>query len=160
MSLLESRAHKVLAVALQHVAWELQQQAATHLLVRASPSHHLLLCVVSLQTYEEAARQAALSRIYGGIHIAIDNDDGYRLGERIGQNVAATLARLSPERYRSKSGSLLLRHMPCTVKHLTCCARRHQRCSLCLPDQCHSQCLASTASSSALELTPQAQQLN
>ena len=61
-----------------------------------------------LQTYDEAARQAAVSRIYGGIHISIDNDDGLRLGKRIGETVAASLGWLSPERYRSKSGSQLL----------------------------------------------------
>lgn len=31
--------------------------------------------VMCLQTYEEAAQQAALSRLYGGIHISIDNDE-------------------------------------------------------------------------------------
>jgi hypothetical protein len=61
--------------------------------------------VTCLQTYEEAAQQAAVSRLYGGIHISIDNDDGLRLGRRLGENVAGSLAWLSPERYRTKGGS-------------------------------------------------------
>lgn len=65
-----------------------------------------MCCDTVVQTYEEAARQAALSRVYGGIHIAIDNDDGVKLGERLGQSVVASLAWLSPERYRSKNGSV------------------------------------------------------
>lgn len=56
----------------------------------------------SLQTYEEAAQQAAASRMYGGIHIRIDNEDGLKLGTRIGENVAAFLARMSPANFLVK----------------------------------------------------------
>ena len=48
------------------------------------------------QKYEDAAAQAASSRLYGGIHINIGNTDGLKLGTRLGQTVAAALARLSP----------------------------------------------------------------
>jgi hypothetical protein len=56
------------------------------------------------QTFEEAARQAAVSRVYGGIHIPIDNNDGLKLGTRLGENVATALARLSPANYIIKGG--------------------------------------------------------
>lgn len=64
-----------------------------------SPARDVILCWL---TYEEAAQQAADSRIYGGIHIRIDNDDGLKLGKRIGENVAASLARLSPPNFLTK----------------------------------------------------------
>lgn len=53
-----------------------------------------VLCMC--QKYEDAAAQAASSRLYGGIHINIDNTDGLKLGTRLGETVAAALARLSP----------------------------------------------------------------
>lgn len=55
-----------------------------------------------LQKYEDAAKQAAESRLYGGIHIRLDNDDGLTLGKRLGESVAASLARLSPANYMVK----------------------------------------------------------
>lgn len=55
-----------------------------------------------LQDYDQAAKQAALSRLYGGIHISIDNDDGLILGKRLGETVAAAVARLSPDNYLVK----------------------------------------------------------
>ena len=43
-------------------------------------------------TYYDAADQAGLSRLYGGIHIAADDFAGRRIGSRIGKQ-AWTLAR-------------------------------------------------------------------
>jgi hypothetical protein len=55
-----------------------------------------------LQTYEDAAKQAADSRLYGGIHIDTDNKDGLTLGTRIGAAVVSSLSALSPVNYKSK----------------------------------------------------------
>ena len=38
------------------------------------------------------ADEAAQSRLFGGIHFAIDNDEGLKLGRRIGQRVLAQRA--------------------------------------------------------------------
>ena len=62
-------------------------------------AHHVDLM---LQTYEEAARQAAVSRLYGGIHIKVDNTDGLKLGTAVGANVDAALSRLSPSNFLPK----------------------------------------------------------
>jgi hypothetical protein len=35
--------------------------------------------------FETQAREAAMSRLWGGIHYRKDNDDGLLLGERIGK---------------------------------------------------------------------------
>lgn len=54
-----------------------------------------LAVAAATQKYEDAAKQAAVSRQYGGIHIRQDNDDGIVLGKRIGETVAGSLARLT-----------------------------------------------------------------
>jgi hypothetical protein len=59
------------------------------------------VCAV-LQKYDDAAKQAADSRLYGGIHIRADNADGMVLGKRLGESVAAAVARLSPVNYMAK----------------------------------------------------------
>lgn len=38
----------------------------------------------SFASYKEAALEAGKSRIYGGIHVEVDNRDGLKLGERVG----------------------------------------------------------------------------
>jgi len=42
--------------------------------------------------FERLAQEAAMSRLWGGIHFRSDNDEGYRLGQSIGQEVVARLA--------------------------------------------------------------------
>ena len=49
-----------------------------------APATDVVLCY---KTYTEMAQQAADSRIYGGIHIKPDNDDGLKLGRYIGNKV-------------------------------------------------------------------------
>jgi hypothetical protein len=41
--------------------------------------------------FEDMAREAAMSRLWGGIHFRSDNDEGFRLGHSIGQEVVARL---------------------------------------------------------------------
>ena len=72
------------------------------------------------QKYDDAAEQAAVSRIYGGIHIKIDNDDGLILGKRIGGSVAASLARLSPDNYIVK-GEVDFCFLPRSLTPTFCC---------------------------------------
>jgi hypothetical protein len=55
------------------------------------PATHVVLC---FNTYSAMAKQAADSRVYGGIHIAPDNDDGLKLGNAIGQAVWARVSSL------------------------------------------------------------------
>lgn len=38
-------------------------------------------------SFEEAAAEAAVSRLYGGIHYAFDNDDGLVAGQCIGRTI-------------------------------------------------------------------------
>jgi hypothetical protein len=40
-------------------------------------------------SFDEAGREAAVSRLYGGIHYAFDNDDGYLAGQRLGQAIVS-----------------------------------------------------------------------
>ena len=42
--------------------------------------------------FDGLAREAAMSRLWGGIHFRSDNDEGLRLGQSIGQEVVARLA--------------------------------------------------------------------
>jgi hypothetical protein len=44
-------------------------------------------------TYYDAADQAGISRLYGGIHIAIDDFAGRRLGSGIGKKAFALATR-------------------------------------------------------------------
>jgi hypothetical protein len=41
----------------------------------------------SLSSFDEAAQEAAASRMYGGIHFPFDNDDGLSAGRCIGRAV-------------------------------------------------------------------------
>jgi hypothetical protein len=43
--------------------------------------------------FEQAANEAGMSRIYGGIHFSFDKDRGLELGRRIGQHVASSVLR-------------------------------------------------------------------
>jgi hypothetical protein len=43
--------------------------------------------VLEWPTFSDAAEQAGLARLYGGIHFAKANQDGQKLGENIGKNV-------------------------------------------------------------------------
>lgn len=58
-----------------------------------APATDIVMC---WETYADAAKQAADSRLYGGIHIRADNEDGLTLGTRIGQSVAAVTGMLLP----------------------------------------------------------------
>jgi len=40
-------------------------------------------------SFYDAAAEAAVSRLYGGIHFAFDNDDGFDVGKRIGQAIVS-----------------------------------------------------------------------
>jgi hypothetical protein len=40
------------------------------------------------RSFDEAAREAAVSRLYGGIHFVFDNDDGLAAGQCIGRTIA------------------------------------------------------------------------
>ena len=42
-------------------------------------------------TFAERAREAAMSRLYGGIHYRFDNDDGLVIGEKVGRAVVERL---------------------------------------------------------------------
>ena len=41
----------------------------------------------SFSSFEEAAEEAAISRLYGGIHYTFDNIDGFVSGLRLGQTI-------------------------------------------------------------------------
>jgi hypothetical protein len=71
-----------------------------------SPATDIVTCWGS---YSEAAQQAADSRLYGGIHINLDNSDGLKLGRRIGQHVGAVTAKLTAAASRMKGERQLLR---------------------------------------------------
>ncbi len=43
--------------------------------------------------------------MYGGIHIDVDNKDGFTLGKRIGATVVTSLSSLSPANYKTKGGA-------------------------------------------------------
>ena len=55
--------------------------AASIVLSRYLPEHRLAL--------EAMAEEAAMSRLYGGIHFRFDNEDGLALGRRVGAKVLA-----------------------------------------------------------------------
>lgn len=58
-----------------------------------SPGSDVVLC---WDNYRAVARQAANSRVYGGIHTKKDGLDGLLLGERIGKLVGAATVGLTP----------------------------------------------------------------
>jgi hypothetical protein len=41
----------------------------------------------SFGSFDEAAQEAAASRLYGGIHFSFDNDDGLFAGQCIGRTI-------------------------------------------------------------------------
>jgi hypothetical protein len=41
----------------------------------------------TFESFDEAAIEAAVSRLYGGIHFAFDNEDGLASGRCIGQTI-------------------------------------------------------------------------
>jgi len=41
----------------------------------------------SFNSFIEAAQEAAISRLYGGIHYRFDNDEGYKCGQLVAMNV-------------------------------------------------------------------------
>jgi hypothetical protein len=41
--------------------------------------------------FRRDAEEAAISRLYGGIHFSSDNQEGLRLGRRVGERVVARL---------------------------------------------------------------------
>ena len=46
----------------------------------------------SLSSFDEAAQEAAASRMYGGIHFPFDNDDGLSAGQCVGQVILERIA--------------------------------------------------------------------
>jgi hypothetical protein len=40
-----------------------------------------------IRSFSDAAKEAGMSRIYGGIHFSFDNTEGYTLGKKIGEKV-------------------------------------------------------------------------
>jgi membrane-associated phospholipid phosphatase len=44
-----------------------------------------------IASFRGAAAEAALSRLYGGIHYRFDNDEGAKAGKRLGEFVASRL---------------------------------------------------------------------
>jgi hypothetical protein len=47
----------------------------------------------SFKSFSDAANEAGMSRIYGGIHYSFDNKDGLKLGRAIGEHVAQNFFR-------------------------------------------------------------------
>ena len=41
----------------------------------------------AFSSFDEAAKEAAVSRLYGGIHFPFDNDDGLASGRCVGQTI-------------------------------------------------------------------------
>ncbi len=56
------------------------------------------LQVRSFSSFQQAAEEAGLSRIYGGIHFSFDNTAGLALGNSIAQVVMNDLLNPKPER--------------------------------------------------------------
>lgn len=52
---------------------------------RVEPGVPAVPTVVSYDTFSEAAEEAAVSRIYGGIHFSDDNDVGLKIGKKVGK---------------------------------------------------------------------------
>jgi hypothetical protein len=48
------------------------------------------------------AEEAALSRLYGGIHFRRDNEAGLALGRRTGQDAVGSASTTTPERLRNR----------------------------------------------------------
>lgn len=44
-----------------------------------------------IRSFREAAKEAAMSRLYGGIHFRFDNDNGAEAGKRLGEYIAGKL---------------------------------------------------------------------
>jgi hypothetical protein len=58
-----------------------------------APGRPVVLC---WDTFQEAARQAGLSRLLGGIHVVKDNIDGLALGDAVGARVADVVNAYAP----------------------------------------------------------------
>jgi membrane-associated phospholipid phosphatase len=57
----------------------------------------------SFSSFSEAADEAALSRLYGGIHFSAANNDGKAVGIQIGQHVVDNFLRPLPEVEEARS---------------------------------------------------------
>lgn len=66
-------------------------QPGSSLFETASPKKNVLL---HWQTFRDAAKEAGISRLYGGIHFPNGNNQGFDLGSRIGKLVHAQSMRL------------------------------------------------------------------
>jgi hypothetical protein len=69
----------------------------------------------------EAAEQAAESRLYGGIHTRLDNSDGLKLDQRIGQHVESITAKLTASASRTKGTwmtVIISAGLECSPKHM------------------------------------------
>jgi membrane-associated phospholipid phosphatase len=52
-------------------------------------THEQLYGIRNYASFYDAAEEAAVSRLYGGIHFRIDNNEGLEKGKRIGKNITA-----------------------------------------------------------------------
>ena len=52
-------------------------------------THEQLYGVKNYASFYDAAEEAAVSRLYGGIHFSMDNNEGLEKGKRIGKNITA-----------------------------------------------------------------------
>jgi hypothetical protein len=55
----------------------------------ADHTHEELYGIRKFSSFHDAAEEAAVSRLYGGIHFRMDNEAGLEKGKRIGKNVTA-----------------------------------------------------------------------
>lgn len=61
-----------------------------HAAVSGCASAVLSGCIPELSsTWHDAAKEAAVSRLYGGIHFSFDNDEGLALGRKVGESAVA-----------------------------------------------------------------------
>jgi hypothetical protein len=56
----------------------------------------------SFNSFDEAAAEAAVSRLYGGIHFSFDNNDSLSSGVRIGQAIKRSRELQSEEQGRGR----------------------------------------------------------
>ncbi len=61
-----------------------------------APRMTLALQTRSFTSFQQAATEAGMSRIYGGIHYSFDNTAGLSSGQQVGQLVMANLLQPKP----------------------------------------------------------------
>ncbi len=68
-------------------------QSDGHLAAEQRPLDPSQIVTRHFSSFNEAAEEAGLSRIYGGIHFSFDNSAGRNLGSQVGTAVIARLLR-------------------------------------------------------------------